>query len=194
MTEFSVVYGFQQITSSPHYPKSNGLAERTIQTIKTLLEKSTDPFLALLSHRATTLQWCGLSPSELLMGRRIRTTLPQVTQHLIPNWSFLKSFCELDNKYKSVHTTGTIDRPLPELTEDTPVWIRTENSQQSGRIVSASGEPRSYIVSTPTGQVRRNRHHMVPIPKPAHQRLNLKPNLMLSLNEVQYKPGLELVQ
>ena len=130
------------------------------------------------------------------MGRRIRTTLPQVTQHLIPNWSFLKSFRELDNKYKSVQKRNYDRyhraRPLPELTEDTPVWIRTENSQQSGRIVSASGEPRSYIVSTPTGQVRRNRHHMVL--KPAHQRLNLKPNLMLSLNEVQYKPGLELVQ
>ena len=152
MTEFSVAYGFQQITSSPHYPKSNGLAERTVQTIKTMLEKSTDPFLALLSHRATALQWCGLSPSELLMGRRIRTTLPQVTQHLIPNWSFLKSFRELDNKYKSVQKRNYDRyhraRPLPELTEDTPVWIRTENSQQSGRIVSASGEPRSYIVST----------------------------------------------
>ena len=102
MTEFSVAYGFQQITSSPHYPKSNGLAERTVQTVKTMLEKSTDPFLVLLSHRATALQWCGLSPSELLMGRRMRTTLPQVTQHLIPDWSFLKSFRRLDKKYKSV--------------------------------------------------------------------------------------------
>ena len=61
--EISVAYGFQKITSSPHYPKSNGLAERTLQTIKTMLEKSTDPFLALLSHRAIALQWCGLSPS-----------------------------------------------------------------------------------------------------------------------------------
>ena len=60
MTKFSVDYGFQQITSSPHYPKSNGLAERTIQTIKMMLEKSTDPFLVLFSYHATPLQWCGL--------------------------------------------------------------------------------------------------------------------------------------
>ena len=40
MIKFSVDYGFQQITSCPHYPKSNGLAERIIQNIKTMLEKS----------------------------------------------------------------------------------------------------------------------------------------------------------
>ena len=59
-------------------------------------------------------------------------------------------------------------RPLPELADDTPVWIKTKNSQQSGRIVSASSEPRSYVVSTPTGQTRRNRSHVVPIPTQAN--------------------------
>ena len=147
MTEFSTTYGFKQITSSPHYPKSNGLAERTVKTIKTMLEKSTDPYLALLSHRATALQWCGLSPLELLMGRQIRTNLPQVTQHLIPKWSFLKTFRQLDKKHKSKqkrnYDRSHRARPLPELVDDIPVWVRTENSQQSGRIVSTSDEPRS---------------------------------------------------
>ena len=118
ITKFSVDYGFQQIISNPHHPKSNGLAERTVQTIKAMLEKSTDPFLALLSYRATALQWCGLRPSELLMGRHIRTTLPQVTQYLTPNWSLLKSVCQQDKKYKSVQNRN-YDRyhkacPLPE--------------------------------------------------------------------------------
>ena len=102
------------------------------------------------------------------MGRQIRTTLPQIKCHHEPKWLYLKKFRQLDKKYKSQqkrnYDTHHRARPLPELADDTPVWVRTENSQQRGRVVSTSDEPRSYDVSTPTGQVRRNRQHMVPIP------------------------------
>ena len=53
MKTFASEYGFKHITSSPYYPKSNGQAERTVKTIKNLLEHSPDPYLALLSYRAT---------------------------------------------------------------------------------------------------------------------------------------------
>ena len=55
MKEFANTYGFQHITSSPHYPQSNGLAERTVKTMKGLLKHTTDPHLALLSYRSTLL-------------------------------------------------------------------------------------------------------------------------------------------
>ena len=76
MKEFADSYGFTLVTSSPHYPQCNGLAERTIQTIKQLLQYSRDPYLALLSCRATPIPWCSLSPAQLLMGRQIRTDIP----------------------------------------------------------------------------------------------------------------------
>ena len=34
MKKFANNYGFNHITSSPHYPQSNGLVERTVKTIK----------------------------------------------------------------------------------------------------------------------------------------------------------------
>ena len=74
---FAKEYHFQHITSSPYYPQRNGLAERMIKTSKSLLSKYPDPFLTLLAYRSTPLPWCGYSPAELLMGRMIRSEIPQ---------------------------------------------------------------------------------------------------------------------
>ena len=85
-SEFSKEYKFQHVTSSPGYPQSNGEAERAVKTVKTLLKKETDPYLALLSYRATPLQ-IGFSPLELLMGRKLRTAVPVAGRSLTRNLS-----------------------------------------------------------------------------------------------------------
>ena len=100
MQEFAEWYNFQHITSSPHYPQSNSMAERAVKTAKSLLEKSVDPHMALLSYRATPLPWCGLSPAEPLMGRRLQTDIPQPKRVFIPDWPYLASFREKDEKQK----------------------------------------------------------------------------------------------
>jgi len=50
MKEFSEKYGFRHITSL-HYPQANGLAERTVNTAKSLLANVPD-------HRATPMPRC----------------------------------------------------------------------------------------------------------------------------------------
>ena len=80
---FAREFQFEHVMSSPHYPQSNGEAERAVQTVKNLIKKDGDPYLAMLSYRSTPLK-CGFSPSELLMSRMLRTNLPVTRDSLIP--------------------------------------------------------------------------------------------------------------
>ena len=117
--------------------------------------------MALLSYRATPLAWCGLSPAELLMGWKIRTTVSQLTNVFIPTWSHIQNLSTLHQSYKSkqddYYNRQHRVKSLPNLPDNTPVWVQTENSQVPGTVVQQAATPRSYVVSTPTGQVRRNR-------------------------------------
>lgn len=149
-------YNFWHTTSSPHFPQSNGQAERGVQTVKRLM-KNADPKDPYLTYRSTPLPWCGLSPAELLMGRQIRSNIPQLAQTLTPQWSFLTKFRLANNDFKAKQKTSYDarhrTRSLPEIPDDTDVWITTDGAHSSGRVVSKAHTPRSYLVETPNGQI-----------------------------------------
>jgi transposase InsO family protein len=76
---FAEEWSFVHTTSSPHYPQSNDLAEKSVQTVKRLLCKAKDigaDFYQSLLVYSTTPLGCGISPAQLLMGRRLRSNLP----------------------------------------------------------------------------------------------------------------------
>ena len=168
---FASRYNFLHITSSPYFPQSNGCAERAVQTIKKRLKDSDDPYLTLLIYRSTPLPWCSLSPSQLLMGRRLRANLPLVAEQLKPEWSYLEDFCEQDSSFKRKQKEGYDRRhgvhPLPPIPDDSEVWITSDKNRViPGRVTGQRETPRSYTINTPNGQVCRNRHQLNVMPSP----------------------------
>ena len=77
---FAKSWGFQHITSSPIYPKSNGKAEDAVRTVKQLFSKCRQAGqpeqLALPDWRNTPMEGLKTSPAQQLFGRRCRTLLP----------------------------------------------------------------------------------------------------------------------
>ena len=164
MKEFATHYGFHHSTSSPYYPQCNGHAERAVKTVKNVISNTEDPWLALLNNRAAPFPWCGLGPAEPLFGRRIHTTVPQVESQLTPGWPYLDDFRIYDQRLKRQQKTN-YDlrhrvRSLSPLKLDTEVWVKKGDKQTKGTVVTAAATPRSYIVATPEGQLRRNRQHL----------------------------------
>ena len=168
-TQFAREYGFRHVTSSPRYPQSNGQVERTVQSIKRMIKKSEDPHIAVLSYRATPFPWCGLSPAELCMGRRIRTTVPQTKASLVPQWPILTEFRRLNDEVKAKQKRQFDRRhrvsERDDISDGTDVWITSESQPIRGTVTSSGNSPRSYVVETPSGEVRRNRAHLRVVPE-----------------------------
>ena len=72
---------------------------------------------------------------------------------------------------------------LDDIPDDTPVWITSEGRRIEGRVVSPAKSPRSYLVETPSGVVRRNRVH-----------LNVKPEIVLEPEPVTSEPSTDQLQ
>ena len=79
-TKIMQEYNVNHITSSPHYPQSNGLAEMFVQIVKNLFHKAreegADLFKALMIYRNTPLASNLQPPMWMLQSRAVRSQLP----------------------------------------------------------------------------------------------------------------------
>ena len=171
--QFAKEWGFQVAHSSPKYPQANGKVERAVQTVKRLLKKDKDK--ALLAYRSTPLS-CGYSPAELLMGRKIRTMVPVFHSLLTPKWPNLAQLQEQEAQSRArqekYFNTRHRAMPLQRLSQGTEVRITTH--PEPGVIKNDTESTRQYEVQTPTGVIKRNRVHLVPLPQEASNEQTFK--------------------
>ena len=167
---FAENYGFRHITSSPHYPQSNGMSEAAVKIAKHIL-KQEDPFLALMIYRATPVKSTGYSPAEIMMNRQIRTTLPSLPRSanaerydpVVVKERDAASKLKAEYFFNRRHSAS----PLPTLQPGDTVRIKTDKEKEwsdEATVVGEAESPRSFRVQTSKGILRRNRRHLMAVP------------------------------
>jgi hypothetical protein len=133
-------------------PKSNGLAEHTIQTLKKVLKKArregTDPNLAILELCNTPRNNDLGSPAQPLFSRRTKTLLPVSDQLLKPIvvenvTTNLKNERDRQKRYYNQHTTS-----LPQIKQRRPRHGKNspKANWQSAKVKKEIA-PRSYLIT-----------------------------------------------
>lgn len=165
--DFARDWDFVHKTSSPHYPQSNGLAERTVQTVKRIFSKAKadgkDPYIGIMEYRTTALE-CGSSPSQLLMGRQLRSVLPCTNEHLTPKTVDIKQvqMKMSDNRKRQKRRYDATAKPLQTLSTGETVRMKHNDRLWKPATVTKRHSDRSYIVQAHNGGTyRRNRRHLL---------------------------------
>ena len=167
---FAKKYDFKHITSSPHFPQSNGFIESQVKMIRNTLKKAqqtkTDPYLALLCLRATPIDNKLSTSAELVLGRQ--DNLARKIQRDRTSEEIIETLGERQQRQKHYFDRGT--KPLPELLPRQPINIQEPTTLKWKPPVikeSIPSLPRSYTVTTPEGRtLRRNRQQIREAPAP----------------------------
>ena len=157
--EFAEEYTFLHRTSSPGYAQSNGKVERGVGIVTSVLNKAFDSnadlYLSLLAYHTAPMA-CGKSPSEMLMNRKLRNRLPQVSQNV-----------DIDGRQQIIRQTQMAlynkhVKDLPVLEPNDVIRVRKDNKWETKGYVIVQLGPRSDKIRTEDGRViRRNRRQLI---------------------------------
>eukprot|EP00731_Ephydatia_muelleri_P017315 Em0010g413a len=118
--------GIHHSTSAPYHPATNGLAERAVQTFKENLKKSCGDLETrfLFHYRTTPHTTTGVSPAELLLGRKPRTLLDNLHPDLSMNGSRSQEHQKIAHDKHSRHRLFQIgDTIYVKNCRNTPEWL-----------------------------------------------------------------------
>ena len=158
--QFVTRNNIQHITSPAYHPSSNGLAERAVQLVKRGLAKLKDGSMEtrlaryLMTYRVTPHSTTGTSPSELLMGRKLRTLLdavhPSISGTVHRKQEKMAENYNKKSKVRCFHPGDKIY--VKSHTQSAPKWIPAVLRERSNDVM---------ISETEDGRVlRRHRDHV----------------------------------
>ena len=180
--EFAQTYGFEHITSSPYWSRSNSKAEAeaAVNDTKSTLKKSHNVYLVLLNIRNTPPCGYSFSPAQRLMGRRTRSTLPLSEDQLKPEPADPLTVCSeitLRRKASKAQYDKYAQPPLMPLPLGSQAYAKPRPSQRGapwlyGRVID-NPSPRSYNIDTGNVILRRNRAQLRPAAPPTFPTRNM---------------------
>ena len=165
---FKSQWQFEHTTSSPHYPRSNGLAESTVKAVKRLIKKchrsNQDILKGLLILRNTPIK-CGQSPAQLLKGYTLRDNLPRFQEDSpTPSWPSrfpAKERAQSKAYHDKKHATTRGSREEFQPGQAVAIQHETTKEWSIHGTITQQVAPRSYEVQLPNGRkLRRNQRFM----------------------------------
>ena len=171
---FLSFYQVDHVTSSPHYPQSNGFAEALVGIAKKLMEKSVKegkPWnYGLMQYRTTPISSTLPSLLEMLTGRRPHSTLPQLPSSIGKNMETSRIQEELLRRQPNNTSAGA----HMDLDPGQPVFVKevSGNVWKTATVDQPAAEPHSYWVRFPDNSIlRRTRSMIKPRSLPSHFKL-----------------------
>lgn len=160
--EANIVFTF----SSPRYPQSNGLAEKSVAIAKNILRRCYEEDLMdefgyrILEYNATPVASMGISPAQLFFGRQVKTKMP-ITDQLLHRSDIKESKVQERLECKKARQRLYYDRNakrLPILDVGTRVIFKKNGREwHYGRIARSVNERSYIVVDDYDNHYRRNR-------------------------------------
>ena len=154
--EFAKKNGIRHITTAPYHPASNGLAERTVQTLKRSLAKlkenskesiNTQVSRFLFAHRNTPNAVTGVAPSELVFKHKPQTRLDQLKP-------------DLDKRFQHAAESMVLNHPQENRSFEVGANVLARMFGKSGRwmegVVVEKNGPVMYTVQVEGGYCKRH--------------------------------------